>query len=311
MTKKKTFTTKKTTTPKTLRRPRKTVYSKLTIYKSSKYDLFYSPPTQRKVTMGSVRRLERSIVLNGYFESKPILCTETEVEGVIRLEILDGQHRFQALKNLNMPIIYTVNNNLSNQEVPSMQEGQGSWSPMDHVRSYAAMGNPAYIQMVSLMSEYGLTLNDVAGFPIAIQNGFRANGGDYRTALKRAELEIKDLDQVYQWCYFLKQWKTVRKSSGYSNVGGNPIKKALLELFLHPKFTVAMQGQLLSQYGKYHNKIVPNYSSSLHSNALQDLVAVYNYGYGIKSRWGVTNDGKKTSLIPPKTAPNKKPVKKD
>lgn len=69
-------------------------------------------------------------------------------------EIIDGQHRFQACKELKEPIRFTVKKDYGVREMQIMNETQRQWSAIDTVNSEAKLGNQSYAWLKELMDEY-------------------------------------------------------------------------------------------------------------------------------------------------------------
>ena len=69
------------------------------IYNSSEYSLFKFLPYNRKIEETHVRRLTNVIKIEGWNSDKYITVSKD-------FEIIDGQHRFLACRNLNLPIFY-------------------------------------------------------------------------------------------------------------------------------------------------------------------------------------------------------------
>ena len=60
----------------------------------------------------------------------PILVNE-------RMEIVDGQHRFEAFKKLRLPVIYVMQTGIGIKEVRAMNNVAMKWKERDFIHSYA------------------------------------------------------------------------------------------------------------------------------------------------------------------------------
>lgn len=103
--------------------------------KTSNYDQFQILESNRKINGGLVARLKDSIHKIGYIESKPILVTKN-------MEIIDGQHRFYACKELKLPVVFSINNSESdiNEIVTGLNSTQLIWRLSDYIEHYAKLG---------------------------------------------------------------------------------------------------------------------------------------------------------------------------
>ena len=115
-----------------------------------------------------------------------ILCNEN-------LEIIDGQNRFLAAKQIGAPIYYYIINGLGIYDVASLNSYGKNWSSLDYVKMWAALGKDEYKKALAFNAE----------FPdISLQNALTIlSGASKRTVLghiltdktleKRAGREIK------------------------------------------------------------------------------------------------------------------------
>lgn len=91
------------------------------------YDLFKFIDGNRDIDHS--KRVESSISEVGMLYC-PILVNE-------KYEIIDGQHRFEACKNLNLPILFTVQNGIGISEVRKMNSVSKNWKSKNYIHSYA------------------------------------------------------------------------------------------------------------------------------------------------------------------------------
>jgi len=83
-----------------------------------------------------VAKLKKSILSEGYDIYQPIMVWKNPDTN--KLEILDGQGRYQACKELSIPFYYIVNTNITTSEmaskyVYSINNDRKSWSQVDNV----------------------------------------------------------------------------------------------------------------------------------------------------------------------------------
>ena len=69
------------------------------VYKTNNYDIFKLMPNNRNVNLTHVGRLKLSF--KEMYLISPIIVNS-------RMEIIDGQHRLHAAKELNLPIYYII-----------------------------------------------------------------------------------------------------------------------------------------------------------------------------------------------------------
>lgn len=99
----------------------------------------------RGVNKLHVKRLKESF-RQGYLMS-PIIVNEN-------LEIIDGQHRFTAAKELGIPVYYIVAEGYGLDEVKKLNKNTSNWGKKEHLHAYVELGYPAYIQFQNFMDDY-------------------------------------------------------------------------------------------------------------------------------------------------------------
>lgn len=133
-----------------------------TIKTSSNYDQFSFLDANREEYRGHVEEIKKSIEKFGDFTRlQPILVNE-------QLQIIDGQHRFLALKEMGLPINYTIAEGLGVNEARSMNILHRNWTAMDYARSYAKTGDPSYKKFLKMIEDYGFSVGTTIKY---ISNG--------------------------------------------------------------------------------------------------------------------------------------------
>lgn len=113
---------------------------------SKDYNQFKKLEGNRVTSISRVNKIKKSIMEVGYITS-PILVNEN-------MEIIDGQGRFEALKELGLPIEYIVQPGINIKECIAMNVYQTNWNLMDYIKSYADKGVQDYIYLQNLINEF-------------------------------------------------------------------------------------------------------------------------------------------------------------
>jgi hypothetical protein len=115
------------------------------VFETTKYDAFKYLPGNRGICENKVKTIKKSIQQYGYI-GEAIIVTN-------KFEIIDGQHRFNALKELNMPIIYSIVtlNQVKYKAAQNMNSAQSGWRFNDHINSFASLGNLNYVNLKNIM----------------------------------------------------------------------------------------------------------------------------------------------------------------
>jgi hypothetical protein len=146
-----------------------------------------------------------------------ILCND-------KYEIIDGQNRFLALKELGEPIIYYCITGLGIYDVASLNSYGKNWSPIDFIKMWADLGKQQYIDILSFAESYNelnltsilIILSDsVAAQQSAVgTDAFVARDGRSKAArnkLKLGEFMIKDIDHAHYVARSIMQYKPFAK----------------------------------------------------------------------------------------------------
>ncbi|MCK5602614.1 hypothetical protein KAR91_12110 [Candidatus Pacearchaeota archaeon] len=71
-------------------------------------------------------------------------------------EIIDGQHRFEVLKELSLPINYIIADGYGLGEVQTLNTNTKNWGNLDYAKGYAILGNEEYKTYLQFREEHGL-----------------------------------------------------------------------------------------------------------------------------------------------------------
>lgn len=116
------------------------------IYEETDYSKFKKLEHNRPVLLKRVNMLKAS------FQEKEILNPIVVNE---RMEIIDGQGRYEALKQLGRPIRYVVEKDADIKDCQRMNKCNKPWTPADFVESYSSMGNENYVRLVACRKRTG------------------------------------------------------------------------------------------------------------------------------------------------------------
>lgn len=116
------------------------------IFSEDNYGLFKSLESNRIVSEDRFKKLVKSFeegeILN------PIVVNK-------KMEIIDGQGRFEAKKSLGLPIFYVIDKNANIEDCRRMNHYNKPWSAIDFVQSYSNSGYPDYIRLNDVCKSLG------------------------------------------------------------------------------------------------------------------------------------------------------------
>lgn len=160
--------------------------------KTTDYNLFSFLNNNRLLNRNHINKLKEAISEEGYKVYLPILVNE-------HFEIVDGQHRFVACKEMGLPIYYTIIH--EGNEIKALLDMNNlnlSWSSNDYVHHYASEHNQNYIRLENLTKELGLTARTC----IIIASHKNIDGGGYLSrAIKEGNIKFALDDSLKVKCF--------------------------------------------------------------------------------------------------------------
>lgn len=121
--------------------------------RSKDYKKFKTMKGNRMINPGHVRKLKESFEKNGIIAGKPILVNK-------KMEIVDGQHRFLALKELEMEIQYEILDGDGIEQAIVLNTNQSNWKMSDYVQSFAQQGIDCYRKLQKFEDKYQLGMSN-------------------------------------------------------------------------------------------------------------------------------------------------------
>ena len=118
--------------------------SAIKVYETNNYDMFKQMLGNRDIKGES--KIVESIKRVGLVYS-PIIVNEN-------YEVIDGQNRLEALRQLELPVYFIIQEGLGIEACRSLNIGQTNWGTEDYIYSYADVGNKNYRRLASLMTEF-------------------------------------------------------------------------------------------------------------------------------------------------------------
>ena len=123
--------------------------SYFTVKQTTDYDTFKYLEENRDIKSNDskFKALKESIELKGYLISPVVVSAEGYV--------IDGQHRIQACRELNIPVLYVVNSMISKiEDVIDANNTQRAWDLMDYIKHWASRGDIPCKDLLSMINEY-------------------------------------------------------------------------------------------------------------------------------------------------------------
>lgn len=135
---------------------------KPTIQATRDYEQFAYLRENRDVSQKAVSRLIKSIETEDLSYCFPILVTSGDKSFKDKLVILDGQHRFEALKALGLPIYYIITPKaICAQDIIMANANTKKWTRSDIVVSLAKTGDQDAQRVVEFANKWQVEINTI------------------------------------------------------------------------------------------------------------------------------------------------------
>ena len=125
----------------------------MAVFTTEDYNAFKFTAYNRNIDENHVEKLKASIQKRDMTSSMPILVSD-------KMEILDGQHRFLALKSLKKPITYIKVFKHEARDVLTLNTNQKNWTIYNFFKFYAANGNRMYQSALNFMELHDIGIHD-------------------------------------------------------------------------------------------------------------------------------------------------------
>ena len=163
------------------------------IYKTDNYGMFKRLEGNRAVSELRKKRLNDSFDKVGQIPA-PIVVND-------KMEIIDGQGRFEVSRERNLPIYFTVIKGIGDRECICMNTGTMNWSMRDYVDFYAEKGLKDYITLKELDDKYtNIPLSAI----IPMARGVSANTQGYhnenvKEGTYKITIELDELESCFKF----------------------------------------------------------------------------------------------------------------
>lgn len=175
-------------------------------YLTNKYEIFKFLEGNRNINKLHVNRLKKSMKQNYLYTV--IMVNES-------FEVIDGQHRLQACKELKLPIRYMIAYGYGLEEVQRLNATAKTWNADDYMNGYCNLGFENYIIYRNYKNKYGFGHNETQAllldkFIRGKDTGF--NDGNFK--IKNLKKSIEKAETIIKVAPYYKGYK--RRSFIYS-----------------------------------------------------------------------------------------------
>ncbi len=178
------------------------------ITKTTDYNLFKTIQGNRNLNQRHLAGLTISIMSKNMLDRNPIIVND-------KMEIVDGQHRFEVAKNNNLPIYYLIMPGAKIEEVVRLNATNRAWNSKDYIESFAVRGNKDYTWLLEFVRDYDLSVSQALIFLYGNQGTtvFKTiKQGKFSPTEAQKETATKRADYFYEIRPFINRRGEVPKS---------------------------------------------------------------------------------------------------
>lgn len=189
------------------------------VHTTEDYFLFKSIDGNRNLNLLHLNRLRKSMSEKYLFTT--ILVNEN-------YEIIDGQHRFEVIRELGLPLHYIICENYGLPEVHILNATQKTWNSDDYLEGYCKLGYPDYIKYRIFKKKYDFPHNVC----MPMLSSYNSNKGG------------SDVKDFYNGNFKIHNWKKAIEIADniilleplYAGCRRGLFIYAMLQLFAKPQF---------------------------------------------------------------------------
>lgn len=240
------------------------------IWTTTNYTLFGFIGGNRNVNKTNLKKITESISRK-HIKTNAVICVYDDSDPKHPLKIVDGQHRFEACVELNLPVSYVIDDSLSINDILNditlLNTASKEWDVSDFMNSEAQKGNQNYILYRDIYSRYSGNFDHESLFYILNNSTQRTQKVGY-TLFKEGGLQFDMNDHMY----LDNRLRTLSLFNTYCEIGGKRYyQKALNTLHNITGFN--------NQYmlGKLQKRISNITKCTTVDGALEQLSNIYNY----------------------------------
>lgn len=206
--------------------------AQVTIERTSDYDKFQSIHGNRDVKDAHVERLAEEIVARDLTPYFPVLINEN-------WEVIDGQHRLEVCRRLELPVYYIQAPGLDLTSVQRINTSTKRWQLIDYIESYIKQGKQEYLVLRDFSKLHGIgysigaaTLMDVSSFN---DDGTQGDSHQISFVIRNGHFNVVDLDKATQMVEILK---TLNPSADFDTMKSRHLLFALNRLMSYELFSI-------------------------------------------------------------------------
>lgn len=232
-------------------------------YKTKDFSIFKKHASNRQLDNANVRRIKNSIQARNMLELKPIVVNE-------KMEIIDGQHRLEAAKQLDVDIWYSICSECQDEDIILLNVNHKNWVLSDYLNYHLSNNKLDYIKFKEFMIKEKQDCKDaMKTLGIVSRPGI--------TSFKSGSFKFPENEQMTHIMHSLHNFKCILEIIALNKIQGSLItarakfRSALLDLLRNDDL----------DFEVFKNKILINLDKiricSGYSSYMQMFKDIYNW----------------------------------
>lgn len=184
------------------------------------YDAFVILRGNRQLNKGHVKSLIQSMTDFGNMTPVfPVVVND-------RMEVIDGQHRLEALRELKWPVYYRIEQALNIEHVRLLNTAKTNWTWRDYARSYAELGDENYVRFLNLIKHFDVPFRTLMYFTqIGRKSGANLpmfSRGEYKLTGEKQQKAFQELKMYTELNELAQQGKNTKFAEALCDIIRNP-----------------------------------------------------------------------------------------
>lgn len=188
------------------------------IRKTNNYDMFRNILGNRDLRNANYNKLlksmrEKQLII-------PILVNE-------KLEIIDGQHRYEACKELKLPLYYYIIPGYEIEDVKRANLVSCNWVLEDYLNLNVEIGKTEYVEFMRIKNKYGLSTSQLLEIFSKMQG---RSMKECRMLFEDGSFLLENRNDVYEFLHSLVDFEGLNESRTQA------FTKAFLKLYVYENY---------------------------------------------------------------------------
>lgn len=249
------------------------------VEKTTNYSKFKLREDNRKIDPNHVKNLKMHIEQSNELHLVPIIVNSD-------MEVIEGQHRLTAAKELNVPVYYLVDNDYRPEKMIMFNTTQKKWTPEDYLNYWISHGRSDYQKLKDFMDDVDFTIH------IVLRWLNKLNGGSEYKNFRIGSFKFKITEEILNGIYNTKRLISLMKDKNFKPqkiYTQTSFHTACREFFTNP----------LVDYARFFERfeIIPFQMRFYNSwtDYLDQFIEIYNYDMRL-NRLKVVSDGDRREI---------------